>query len=614
MGKPPEWDKATSPFHPGELEIQERLGVKEKMDTFARRIVRSFLPEQHRQFHASLPIVFFGYVDEHGRTWASAIAGEPGFFSAPDPHTLRLTGRPVRGDPLADALRPGLPLGMLGIALGTRRRNRVNGHVRSVSEGVVEIDVDQTFGNCPQYIQTREHRFIRSPEKDPDEVRIDRFSGLDQAARSLISRSDTFWVASSSDNAEADTRVNGADVSHRGGQPGFVKVDGNTLTVPDFAGNLHFNTLGNFLVNPSAGLLFIDFERGDVLMLTGTAEVLFEGPEVDAFRGAERAWRFTAERGLRLYDALPLRWAFDRYSPNTLLTGDWTEAESILAAEQLRHTWRPYRVTRIQDESPQIRSFYLEPDDGKGLFAFEAGQYLTLRVSPPLRKKPLIRTYTLSSAPHDRFYRISVKREPRGTGPDAGSVSNFLHDEIRVGDIIEAKAPRGDFFIDPDTRRPAVLVAGGVGVTPMISMARHVAHEGLRTRYRRPLTVFHASRTAEARAFAGAFRELEAAGDGDLRYVSVLSSPEGDADFDATGRIDADLLRAHLALDDYDFYVCGPPGFMQSVYDAARSLGVPDGRIFAESFGPASLKRRPDEVRSPWPTFPPSPNKAWSDS
>jgi len=603
------WDKDTSPFHEGELAIQERLGVRDKMDRFGRRVVRSYLPEQHREFHGSLPLLFLGHVDDDGNVWASAVAGEPGFFHSPDPGQLRLDARPLAGDPLAASLRPGLDLGMLGIELSTRRRNRVNGHVSAIDNAGITIAVDQTFGNCPQYIQTRRHEFVRDPRLASPNGVVEEFHAFDAATAEFIRGADTLWVASASHNSSAGDGVHGADVSHRGGRPGFVKVDGNTLTIPDYAGNLHFNTLGNFMVNPRAGLLFIDFASGDVIMLTGTAEVLFDGPEVDAFRGAERAWRFVLERGVRLVDALPLRWEFDAYSPNTLITGDWAEAESVLAAEALRDTWRPYRVARIDDESDEIRSFYLEPADDTGLVAFAPGQYLTIRVSPDGSSKQLVRTYTLSSAPSDEHYRISVKREAaRGDHP-AGAVSNQLHDRLAVGDRLEARAPRGDFFIDPAERRPAVLLAAGVGVTPMISMARAVAHEGLRTRHRRPLTVFHGARTTAARAFADDFRALERDSGGTLRYVSAVSAPgEGESageHFDVAGRIDAAVLRAHLALDDYDWFVCGPPAFMQAAYDAARSLGVPDRRIFAEAFGPASLQRRPDEGAAPAATLAP---------
>ena len=176
--------------------------------------------------------------------------------------------------------------------------------------------------------------------------------------------------------AKDNPAVEGVDVSHRGGRPGFVKLDGNTLTIPDFPGNNAYNTLGNFLINPKAGLVFPDFETGDLLMLTGKVELLDKGHvDVLAFRGAERAWRFVLYRGFWLQDALPFRSTLGEMSPNSLLTDSWTEADARKAIEAKRQAWRGFRLARIEDESSIIRSFYLQPVDGDVLLPFEAGQF-----------------------------------------------------------------------------------------------------------------------------------------------------------------------------------------------------------------------------------------------
>src|SRR6185369_12033549 len=239
-----------------------------------------------------------------------------------------------------------------------------------------------------------------------------------------------------------------------------------TLTIPDFAGNLFFNTLGNILINPKAGIIFADFDTGDVLQLTGSAEVILDSPEIAAFQGAERLWRVTPHRVIYRPDALPLRWNFleNGWSPNALMTGSWDEAATRLKAAELAKAWRPFRVARITDESTVIRSFLLEPMDGAGVIPHLAGQHLPIRVRPEGSDKPVMRTYTLSTAPSDRIYRISVKRE--------GVVSRYLHEKVQVGDVIEARAPAGNFTIDALQTRPAVLMAAGIGVTPMIAMLR----------------------------------------------------------------------------------------------------------------------------------------------
>ncbi len=585
------WERETSPFHAGERALQELIGKRDRMEKSGRRVMRPFMPQQHRDFFNQLPFIAVGSVDKDGWPWASLLTGKPGFITSPDDRSLVLDAAPLSGDPLGGSLKSGAPLGFLGIELPTRRRNRVNGRVVSVDEGPLQIAVDLSFGNCPQYIQTRHDTFTREPDRTVPPAQPHRFSTLDEPIRALIRKADTFFVASYVD-AGGGSAIDGVDVSHRGGRPGFVRVDGDTLTVPDFAGNNYFNTLGNFLQTPKAGLLFVDFETGDLVMLTGTVEIIHDAPDVAAFVGAQRAWSFTLDHGIRLPDAMPIRWTLDEFSPNSLISGTWAETEATLAAEAKRETWRPYRVTKIQNESSTIRSFYLKPDDGGGLPPYGAGQYLTIRATPDDADNPVTRTYTLSSEPADNQYRISVKRE------DNGWISHHLHQELKPGAVIEAKAPRGEFRIDASVERPAVLIAGGVGITPMISMARHVATEALRTRHYRPLTVFHAARATAQRAFHEAFCSLANESGGKMRYISLISRPEEQdekgVDYDLVGRIGPEILRDHLALDDYDFYLCGPGGFMQSVYDGIRALGVRDARIHAEAFGPASLVRRSD--------------------
>jgi len=588
---PDGWAHEASPFHAGERQVQEKLGVRDMMESFGRKVIRDRMPEQHRSFYAQLPFITLGHVDGDGRVWASILAGRPGFISSPDARSLRVAGVPLDGDPLEAGLTPGAQLGFVGMDPSSRRRNRLNGRVTSVSSGGFELEVGQAFGNCPQYIQKRAIAFVRQPNAPHTPPAAERFDVLDEEARRTIRSADTFFVASAGQPGKRGPE-GGADASHRGGLPEFVGIDeSDVLVIPDYSGNNHYNTLGNFVQNPRAGLLFIDFERGDVLMLTGTVEIVWDGPEVDAFRGAERLWKLTVERGIRLRDRLPMRWQLGESSPHNALTGTWDQAQATLSAEAARETWRPFRVVRIDDESEVIRSLVLEPNDGGASLRFEAGQHLPIRVRTA-GAKPAVRTYTLSSAPSDEHYRISVKREPEG------SVSRLLHDHIRVGDVIEARAPRGQFTFDASEKRPAVLLSGGVGVTPMISMLRHVVSEGFRTRYTRPTVFIHSARTTAQRAFFREAQQLEADSRGGVSVVSFVGEPghaeEPGRDFHATGRITKDALRELLALDDYEFYLCGPGPFMQAMYDTLRELGVRDARVFAEAFGPSSLTRRPD--------------------
>jgi ferredoxin-NADP reductase/predicted pyridoxine 5'-phosphate oxidase superfamily flavin-nucleotide-binding protein len=576
----------SSPFHAGEVALQETVGVAERMETFGRRVIRSFMPDQHRDFYGQLPFIVLGAVDAAGDAWVALLSGRPGFMTSPDPKHLNFAAHPDSQDPATTALTDGAAVGLLGIELHTRRRNRMNGTLRNLTHHGFEIAVEHAFGNCPQYIQLRDFAFVREPDDFAGVPAAQTLDMDDPRVRTMISAADTFFVSSYVDDAEGRH----VDASHRGGKAGFVRINTDgSLTIPDFAGNLHFNTLGNFLVNPRAGLVFSDFATGDMLHLTGDAEVLLESEEIAAFQGAERLWVFRPRKIVLRPAALPLRFAMqaDGWSPNSLMTGDWQQAAERIEAEQLRNSWRPFRIARIVDESSVIRSFHLEPADGRGIVLYEAGQHLPIRVRPHPAGEPVLRTYTLSTAPSDGYYRISVKRQ--------GLVSNHLHDDLAVGDLIDARAPAGSFIIDPLEARPAVLLAAGVGITPVLAMLRSIVFEGLRKRRIRPTFLFMAARTLAERAFDFEIAELAAQAGGAVRVIRVLESIEGawpGSDFEAEGRISAEMFRQVLPFDAYDLYMCGPPPFMQGLYDQLSDLGIPDARIHAEAFGPASLKRR----------------------
>ena len=580
MAAPTLWTK--SPWHLGEVQMQESVGVAERMEQAGRRVIRDYMPEQHQVFYGQLPFVVAGLVDNDGDPWATLLTGKPGFLSSPDPRTLMATGGVDANDPAAPALRNGSAIGLLGIELHSRRRNRLNGLVVDQKADTLTIRVEHAFGNCPQYIQLRDFEIIREPAA-PSGGSVAVTPTLTTDARAMISAADTFFVASYVTDEDGGRHV---DASHRGGKPGFVRIDEDGgLTIPDFAGNLHFNTLGNFLLNPRAGLIFPDFETGDVLQMTGHAEVVLDSPEIGAFQGAERLWRFMPRRVVLRRDALPLRWTLrkDGRSPNALMTGDWKQASERLAAEQLRRTWRPFQITHFKNESATIRSFVLEPADGQGLLPHKPGQHLPIRLRLPGRADPLVRTYTLSAAPSDGFYRLSVKKD--------GVVSGFLHDQAKAGFGLEARAPTGDFTIDAREARPVVLMGAGVGITPMIAMLRHIVYEGLRTRRVRPTWLFQSARTAQDLAFVEEIDQLVATANGAVRVVRLVSQGAGEL---PTGRLSTGLLKNLLSFDDYDFYLCGPAGFMQSLYDQLRDMTISDARIHAETFGPSALLRRPD--------------------
>jgi ferredoxin-NADP reductase/predicted pyridoxine 5'-phosphate oxidase superfamily flavin-nucleotide-binding protein len=569
------------PWHDGELRMQQSAGVVEKMDAVGRRTIRDHLIEQHRLFFPQLPFVVLGAVDGLGDVWATVRAGPPGFLAAPDPKHLDVTIARDFSDPAERGMDDGAGIGLLGIELHTRRRNRLNGVIRRDRPGRFRVTVEQSYGNCPQYIQIRDLAFVQEPGASggAEPTRIKRLEG---STADLVRNADTFFVASYV-NDEGQQHV---DVSHRGGRSGFVRLDDDGgLTIPDFAGNLFFNTLGNFVLNPKAGLAFVDFNSGDLLQMTGDAEVILDAPDIAAFQGAERLWRFHPRQIIVRAGALPLRWNFSGgWSPNSLLAGDWQRAAIRLQAAEKANEWRIFRVARVVDESRIVRSLCLEPTDGAGIVVHRPGQHLPIRVTVDGEPKPLLRTYTLSLAPSDEAYRISVKRE--------GRVSRILH-ELKVGDAIEVRAPAGSFTIDAAEPRPAVLLAAGIGITPMLAMLRHIVYEGARTRYTRRTWLFYSARSKDDRAFDIELSKLVEAAGGAVRLIRFLSDPQGaeTGDFDVIGRVDATAIALIVPLDECDFFLCGPGAFMQSVYDGLLDLNVADERIHAEAFGTVGLHR-----------------------
>ncbi len=321
--------QSESPFHLGEREIQERLGVRDGVALFAGRAVRDFLPDQHRAFYDRLPFLVIGAVDTEGRPWAALVSGKPGFISSPDARRLDVAAAPLFGDPVLHDLPDGADIGILGIELETRRRNRATGRFRARDGEGFSVLIDQTFGNCPQYIQTR--TVAARPDLDETDhlavVRSDRF---DRRSTDLIEKSDTMFIATAF-REDAGAPTQGADVSHRGGKPGFVKVeDERTFVFPDFRGNNYFNTLGNIVMNPKAGFLFADFDTGDLVYVTGEAEIVWDGEDVRAFDGAERLVRVRVAEVRRVNNSLPLRFNFGAFSPVLGRTGSWMQLQSSI--------------------------------------------------------------------------------------------------------------------------------------------------------------------------------------------------------------------------------------------------------------------------------------------
>ena len=247
--------------------------------------------------------------------------------------------------------------------------------------------------------------------------------------------------------------------------------------------------------------------------------------------------------------------------------------------------FREFEVVDKVTESDIITSFYLAPRDGQALWEFKPGQYLTLRVPGP--DGPVLKTYSLSNAPSDtQYYRITVKREAGVDGAPEGTGSCWLHDRVEVGDRLDIAAPRGSFVLDETSERPVLLLSGGVGLTPMVSMLHRLAETG------REVYFLHACENGRVHALRdevlGCVNDRVQAR---FVYRNPCDKDQREMRFDAEGVIDKTFLRQHVPIGDYEAYICGPTGFMVAAYQTLQELGVAENRIAHEFFGKAtSLK------------------------
>ncbi len=543
-----------SPFHIGEQQAQTRVGVREVIEPWARRAVRRFMPDQHREFYTRLPFIVAAARDDAGRPWATLLVGPPGFVQSPDDRGLLLATRPLQGDALESSLTAGTELGLLGIELETRRRNRVNGTISEAGAAGLRFEVGQAFGNCPQYITERRWRQV---EVDPAAAVVSRHDRLDGDMQAWIRSADTMFIASGYRSDDGPGEIFGMDASHRGGLPGFVKVLGDRrLVVPDYAGNNHFNTIGNLVMDPRVGVLFVDFERGSLLQISGNATIDWDSAEIAQHPGAQRLIFIDIDAIVRLDDVLPLRWS--------------EPAGSI----------RSLKVARKIRESDDVTSFEFVARDGGELPDFEAGQHLPIELKVAGLDHPARRTYSLSNGPGQSHYRISVKRHAHGL------MSRFLHDVIQEGDIISSKPPAGDFVLTC-TARPTVLISAGIGVTPMVSMLHRLCAK----RTGQPVVFVHGARDGGQHALAAEVRRLAAANAEVTLHVSYSRPREDDVpgrDYDRAGRVTGDVVAELVPALDAEFYLCGPVGFMSDISNALVGLGVHPECIHTESFGPVA--------------------------
>jgi uncharacterized protein len=292
-------------YHDGEIAVQTRAGVRRQAEKLAAGIRGSIAPGLH-EFIAAQRMAVLGTVDRRGFVWASVVTGEAGFLQVLDEQTIRIGAIPAAGDPLLENLAQPAHAALIIPDLAARRRLRLNGRGQ-IAGGVIEIHAEQVYGNCSHYIQARApiggHGW--RPGADAAAVRTTELSDEHQG---LVARADTFFIATNHPES-------GADVSHRGGNPGFVRiVDGRRLAIPDYSGNNMFNTLGNIAVNPRVGMLFIGFDSGRTLQLTGRAAIDWDSARAATLAGAARIVDFELDEAVDNPHGFPLRYEFHEYS------------------------------------------------------------------------------------------------------------------------------------------------------------------------------------------------------------------------------------------------------------------------------------------------------------
>ncbi len=287
-------------YHAGEIAVQERVGVRGEAESLAQRMGGAIIQPAMQNFLASQRLAIACTIDANNRVWASLLAGKLGFLQAVAEQTLKID---TYSNELTENLRLKDELGLLVIDLATRRRLRLNGKAK-VQDKKIYLHTQQVYFNCPQYIQKREIKTTTNRGKPNIQVG----TTLTPQQQQFIQQADTFFIASFHPQS-------GADASHRGGYPGFIQVLApDKLVFPDYAGNNMFNTLGNLVENPQAGLLFIDFATGDTLQLTGKAAIAWPTKKALELAGARRLVEFRIEKIIALLAATSLQWQFKEYS------------------------------------------------------------------------------------------------------------------------------------------------------------------------------------------------------------------------------------------------------------------------------------------------------------
>lgn len=269
--------------------------------------------------------------------------------------------------------------------------------------------------------------------------------------------------------------------------------------------------------------------------------------------------------------------------------------QNRVVSEQEVFTWQGFRKFEVQKkhyEGGDICSFYLKPHDARPIPPFKAGQFLTFKLDIP-GDKQITRCYSLSSIAHEENYRVSIKRVPPPRGRDdvpPGKSSNFFHDQINENDILDVKAPGGNFLLDVTRTTPIVLIGGGIGLTPVLSMLEAVVRHG----FQRDVHFFYGVRNSDEHIMKDYLQSLDTEHRRLTMHICYSNPSENDVqgkDFHHAERVSVELFKRLFPSNNYEFYICGPPPMMESLVKGLNEWGVPQSAVNFEAFGPASVKK-----------------------
>ncbi|BDA45470.1 probable 3-ketosteroid-9-alpha-monooxygenase, ferredoxin reductase at C-terminar half [Coccomyxa sp. Obi] len=597
----------SSPFHPGEKAIQSLVGARDVSEALGRSWHSDKLSPITATFLTRHSLLYFTSRDSEGNIWASALVGKTGFVSSPDDGHLCVSPlRKIHGDPAR--LEVGNYIGTTAVVLETRQRARVNGKIESLSQDELNIAVQNSFFSCPKFIQARRLDLLSEELERIDESRPVHKGGheLGPAERDLIERADTFFIATGYEGPLPDGDGHaGLDISHRGGFPGFVRVDGpGTLKWPDYLGNLTFTTLGNLMEDPRAGIFLMDFATGTTLHLSGRACILFDDHELP---GAERSIEFVTERWVRIEGALPVRAPgpvdFSPFNPR----GPYQYSETLVK-ERIKQLHNNYvsgdalveylACVDVRQESWNVKTYTFQaPREGFVRFSFKAGQYGTFDFEG-IEDSTLTRSWTLSCHPDEtartNTISITVKR--------VGKASVWLWDNMGQLRTIAFRGLDGIFTSDvvpsEGGAQKVLLIAGGIGITPMRPMFLDFLKRGV------DVMLLYCVRSLDDAVFLSELAEKaqeRSEGDGAPVRIHVNVTGDGACAFDSTnscaakatdrfwvgckGRLTASQMKKVVPdLEQRIAFLCGPAAMMEDMTEALANLNFPMHNLHTESF------------------------------